>query len=44
MVTTVNYQHACGSRIGGNLRDGGGDEAEDEKDEGGGQGREVGED
>ena len=43
MVTTVNYQHACSGRIGGYLRDGRGDEAEEEKDEGGRQGREVGE-
>ena len=37
-------QHACCSRIGGDLRDGRGDEAEEEEDEGRRQGREIGKD
>ena len=40
----LHYQHACCGRVGGDLRDGGGDDAEDEEDQGRRQDREVGKD
>ena len=38
----LHYQHACCGRVGGDLRDGGGDDAEDEEDQGRRKDREVG--
>ena len=43
-IVKKNYQHACCSRIGCDLRDGGGDDAEEEEDQVGREGREVGKD